>query len=100
LENIQKERLKDIAIISNNKQDNLQEVDLNEFEKEIFTEFVEQDPIKKKKISTIGELLHDVKNNPEKKDTQSLLICIDEKLTLLMENQQKIMEKLSITSVL
>ena len=100
LENIQKERLKDIAIISNKKQDNLQEVDLNEFEKEIFTEFVEQDPIKKKKICTIGELLHDVQNNPEKKDTQSLLISIDEKLTLLMENQQKIIEKLSITSVL
>jgi hypothetical protein len=100
LENIQKERLKDIAIISNNKQDNLQEVDLNEFEKEIFTEFVEQDAIKKKKICTIGELLHDVQNNAEKKDTQSLLISIDEKLTLLMENQQKILEKLSITSVL
>uniref|UniRef100_A0A6C0DW97 Uncharacterized protein n=1 Tax=viral metagenome TaxID=1070528 RepID=A0A6C0DW97_9ZZZZ len=96
LENIQKERLKDIAIISNKKQDNLQEVDLNEFEKEIFTEFVEQDPIKKKKICTIGELLHDVQNNPEKKDTQSLLLSIDEKLTLLMGNQQKIMEKLGL----
>ena len=84
---------------------NLEEVDLNEFEKEIFTEFVEREPIKKKKISTIGELLQDVQfvttpTTIEKKDTQSLLLCIDEKLTLLIENQQKILEKLSITSVL
>lgn len=107
LENIQKERLKDIAapIISNKKQDNLEEVDLNEFEKEIFTEFVEREPIKKKKISTIGELLQDVQfvttpTTIEKKDIHSLLVSIDEKLTLLMVNQQKILEKLSITSVL
>ena len=119
LENIQKERLKDIKepiasnnnasnnIASNNnvtnkKQDKLEVVDLNVFEKEIFTENVVQDQstIKKKKIVTIEELLNNVESIPEKKDTQSLLLIIDKKLTLLMENQQKILEKLGLTRIL
>ena len=109
LENIQKERLKDIKepiatnnIATNKKQDKLEVVDLNVFEKEIFTENVVQDQstIKKKKIVTIEELLNNVESIPEKNDTQSLLMIIDKKLTLLMENQQKILEKLGLTRIL
>jgi hypothetical protein len=55
--------------------------------------------VSKKKISTIEELLYDIQNVP-KKDNQSLLMTIDNKLTLLMENQQKIMEKLGLTRAL
>lgn len=109
LENIQKERLKDIkSPIATNpiiqttlkNQDKLEVVDLNVFEKDIITESVVQEPqISKKKISTIEELLYDIQNVP-KKDNQSLLITIDSKLTLLMENQQKIMEKLGLTRAL
>jgi len=108
LENIQKERLKDIKepIVTNNiiqttlkKQDKLEVVDLNVFEKDIITEGVVQEPLvsKKKKISTIEELLYDIQNVPAKKDTESLLVLIDSKLTLLMEKQQKILEKLGLT---
>lgn len=108
LENIQKERLKDIkSPIATNpiiqttlkKQDKLEVVDLNVFEKDIITEGVVQEPLvsKKKKISTIEELLYDIQNVPAKKDTESLLVLIDEKLTLLMEKQQKILEKLGLT---
>ena len=109
LENIQKERLKDIKepiatnnIATNKKQDKLEVVDLNVFEKEIFTENVVQDQstIKKKKIVTIEELLNNVESIPEKNDTQSLLMIIDKKLTLLMENQQKILEKLGLARIL
>jgi hypothetical protein len=109
LENIQKERLKDIKepIATNNsatnnsatnkKQDKLEVVDLNVFEKNIFTENVVQDPpSSKKKIVTIEELLNNVQSIPEKKDTQSLLMIIDKKLTLLMANQEKILEKLGL----
>ena len=115
LENIQKERLKDIKtpiatnniatnnittnnIATNKKQDKLEVVDLNVFEKDIFTEKVVQDPSCsiKKKIVTIEELLNNVQSIPEKKDTQSLLMIIDKKLTLLMTNQEKIMEKLGL----
>jgi hypothetical protein len=109
LENIQKERLKDIkSPIATNpiiqttlkNQDQLEVVDLNVFEKDIITESVVQEPlVSKKKISTIEELLYDIQNVP-KKDNQSLLMTIDSKLTLLMENQQKIMEKLGLTRAL
>jgi hypothetical protein len=109
LENIQKERLKDIkSPIATNpiiqttlkNQDKLEVVDLNVFEKDIITESVVQEPlVSKKKISTIEELLYDIQNVP-KKDNQSLLMTIDSKLTLLMENQQKIMEKLGLTRAL
>jgi len=94
LDNIQKERLKDIKtpIATTLKtQDKLEMVDLNVFEKEIITENVS-----KRKISTIEELLYNIQSVPEKKDTQSLLNTIDEKLTLLIYNQQKIMEKLGL----
>ena len=116
LENIQKERLKDITspIIyesilkkqdkqdKQDKQENLEEVDLNVFEKNIVIEnsSVIQEPSKKKKITTIEELLYGVQVLPEKKDNISLLVSINEKLTHLMANQQKILEKLAITSVL
>ena len=110
LENIQKERLKDIKepIVTNpiiqttlKNQDKLEVVDLNVFEKDIITESVVQEPlVSKKKISTIEELLYDIQNVPAKKDTESLLVLIDSKLTLLMENQQKIMEKLGLTRAL
>jgi hypothetical protein len=105
LENIQKERLKDIKepiatnnIATNKKQDKLEVVDLNLFEKDIFTEKVVQDPPSsiKKKIVTIEELLNNVQSIPEKKDNQSLLMIIDKKLTLLMANQEKILEKLGL----
>jgi hypothetical protein len=107
LKNIQQERLKDIAppIIyesilkkqeKQEKQENLEEVDLNVFEKDIVTENVIQEPSKKKKITTIEELLYDSQNIPEKKDNISLLVSIDSKLTLLMANQQKILEKLGL----
>ena len=111
LENIQKERLKDIKspiqepIIQKSQQleqseqsVNIELVNLNDFEKDIFAEKIAQDPstINKKKIVTIEELLNSVQTVPEKKDTQSLLLSIDEKLTHLMENQRKILEKLGL----
>ena len=108
LENIQKERLKDIKspiqepIIQKSQKleqsVNIELVNLNDFEKELFTEKIAQDPstINKKKIVTIEELLNNVQTVPEKKDTQSLLMSIDEKLTHLMENQHKILEKLGL----
>jgi predicted nucleotidyltransferase len=120
LENIQKERLRDIkepiatnnnainnnAInnnatnnnATNNKQDKLEVVDLNVFEKEILTDNVVQDQpsLTKKKIVTIDELLNNIQSIPEKKDSDSLLMTIDNKLTLLMANQQKILEKLGL----
>ena len=114
LENIQKERLKDIKTpiltpilnpilnpipnpIPNvqspilKKHDSLEVVDLTKFEKE-----TEQEPIKKKKIVTIEELLYTSQSIPEKKDTQSVLLSIEEKITLLMANQEKILEKLDL----
>ena len=106
LENIQKERLKDIKtpILNPNpnpnpnvqspivkKHDSLEVVDLTKFEKE-----TEQEPIKKKKIVTIEELLYTSQSIPEKKDTQSVLLSIEEKITLLMANQEKILEKLDL----
>ena len=110
LENIQKERLKDIKtpILNPNpnpnpipnpnvqspilkKHDSLEVVDLTKFEKE-----TEQEPIKKKKIVTIEELLYTSQSIPEKKDTQSVLLSIEEKITLLMANQEKILEKLGL----
>ena len=110
LENIQKERLKDIKtpILNPNpnpnpipnpnvqspilkKHDSLEVVDLTKFEKE-----TEQEPIKKKKIETIEELLYTSQSIPEKKDTQSVLLSIEEKITLLMVNQEKILEKLDL----
>jgi hypothetical protein len=107
LKNIQQERLKDIAppIIYDSilkkqekqeKQENLEEVDLNVFEKDIVTENVIQEPSKKKKITTIEELLYDSQNVQEKKDNTSLLVSMDTKLTLLLANQQKILEKLGL----
>ena len=112
LENIQKERLKDLKnlvttpIVVNKitnqvleKQDKLEVVDLNMFEKAIITENAIPEPSRKKKISTIEELLQDVQGVTEKKDTQTLLLSIDNKLTHLIANQQKILEKLAITSV-
>jgi hypothetical protein len=104
LENIQKERLKDIKkpeMLEKpekpEKPINIELVNLNDFEKELFTEKPVQDPqISKKKIVTIEELLHTIQPVPEKKDTQSLLLSIDEKLITLMTNQQKIMEKLGL----
>lgn len=111
LENIQKERLKDIKspiqepIIQKSQKSekleqsvNIELVNLNDFEKELFTEKPVQDPstINKKKIVTIEELLNSVQSVPEKKDTQSLLLSIDEKLITLMNNQRKIMEKLGL----
>jgi hypothetical protein len=104
LKNIQQERLKDIAppiiyesvVRKQDNQENLEEVDLNVFEKDIVTENVIQEPSKKKKITTIEELLYDSQNIPEKKDNTSLLVSIDSKLTLLMANQQKILEKLGL----
>jgi hypothetical protein len=76
---------------------NIELVNLNDFEKELFTETPIQDPpISKKKIVTIEDLLHTIQPVPEKKDTQSLLLSIDEKLITLMTNQQKIMEKLGL----
>jgi hypothetical protein len=122
LENIQKERLKDIKtpiqepLIKkpekpeklemlemleksemSEKPINIELVNLNDFEKELFTEKPVQDPqISKKKIVTIEELLHTIQPVPEKKDNQSLLLSIDEKLIALMNNQQKIMEKLGL----
>ena len=108
LENIQKERLKDIKTPILNpipnpipnpnvqspivkKHDSLEVVDLTKFEKE-----TEQEPIKKKKIATIEELLYTSQSIPEKKDTQSVLLSIEEKITLLMANQEKILEKLDL----
>ena len=108
LENIQKERLKDIKTPILNpipnpipnpnvqspilkKHDSLEVVDLTKFEKE-----TEQEPIKKKKIETIEELLYTSQSIPEKKDTQSVLLSIEEKITLLMANQEKILEKLGL----
>ena len=112
LENIQKERLKDlknlvttpivVSKITNQvleKQDKLEVVDLNMFEKAIITENAIPEPSRKKKISTIEELLQDVQGVTEKKDTQTLLLSIDNKLTHLIANHQKILEKLAITSV-
>jgi hypothetical protein len=104
LENIQKERLKDIKkpeILEKpemlEKPINIELVNLNDFEKELFTEKPIQDPsISKKKIITIEDLLHTIQPVPEKKDNQSLLLSIDEKLITLMTNQQKIMEKLGL----
>ena len=110
LKNIQQERLKDIApsIIyesivkkqdkqeKQDNQENLEEVDLNVFEKDIVTENVIQEPSKKKKITTIEELLYDSQNVQEKKDNTSLLVSMDAKLTLLLANQQKILEKLGL----
>jgi hypothetical protein len=101
LENIQKERLKDIKkpeiLEKPEKPINIELVNLNDFEKELFTEKPVQDPsISKKKIVTIEELLHTIQPVPEKKDTQSLLLSIDEKLIALINNQQKIMEKLGL----
>lgn len=109
LENIQKERLKDIKtpiqepLIQKPEQPekpiNIELVNLNDFEKELFTEKIVQDPptpISKKKIVAIEDLLHTIQNVPEKKDNQSLLLSIDEKLMLLLTNQQKIMEKLGL----
>jgi hypothetical protein len=76
---------------------NIELVNLNDFEKELFTETPIQDPpISKKKIVTIEDLLHTIQPVPEKKDTQSLLLSIDEKLITLMTNQQKIMDKLGL----
>ena len=113
LENIQKERLKDlknlvttpivVSKITNQvleKQDKLEVVDLNMFEKAIITENAIPEPSRKKKISTIEELLQDVQGVTEKKDTQTLLLSIDNKLTHLIANQQKILEKLALTSIL
>ena len=104
LENIQKERLKDIKTPILNpipnpnvqspilkKHDSLEVVDLTKFEKE-----TEQEPIKKKKIVTIEELLYTSQSIPENKDTQSVLLSIEEKITLLMANQEKILEKLDL----
>ena len=104
LENIQKERLKDIKTPIPNpipnpnvqspivkKHDSLEVVDLTKFEKE-----TEQEPIKKKKIVTIEELLYTSQSIPENKDTQSVLLSIEEKITLLMANQEKILEKLGL----
>jgi hypothetical protein len=104
LKNIQQERLKDIAppiiyesiVRKQDNQENLEEVDLNVFEKDIVTENVIQEPSKKKKITTIEELLYDSQNVPEKKDNTSLLVSMDAKLTLLLANQQKILEKLGL----
>jgi len=110
LKNIQQERLKDIAppiiydsiLKKQEKQEkqenleNLEEVDLNVFEKDIVTENVIQEPSKKKKITTIEELLYDSQNVQEKKDNTSLLVSMDAKLTLLLANQQKILEKLGL----
>lgn len=108
LENIQKERLKDIKspiqepiiqkLQKSEQSVNIELVNLNDFEKELFAEKIAQDPstINKKKIVTIEELLNNVESIPEKKDTQSLLLSIDEKLTHLMENQRKILEKLGL----
>jgi hypothetical protein len=107
LENIQKERLKDIKkpemleksekLEMSEKPINIELVNLNDFEKELFTEKPVQDPqISKKKIVTIEELLHTIQPVSEKKDNQSLLLSIDEKLITLMTNQQKIMEKLGL----
>jgi hypothetical protein len=107
LDNIQKERLKDIKkpekpemlemFEMSEKPINIELVNLNDFEKELFTEKVVQDPqISKKKIVTIEDLLHTIQPVPEKKDTQSLLLSIDEKLITLISNQQKIMEKLGL----
>jgi hypothetical protein len=111
LENIQKERLKDInatpisatPIAQNSikepisekpeKPNKLELLDLNTFEKAI------EEPPKKKKISTIEELLYDVQSETEKKNNVSVLVSIDNKLTLLMENQQKILEKLALLNV-
>ena len=81
------------------KQDKLEVVDLNIFEKAIITENAIPEPSRKKKISTIEELLQDVQGVTEKKDTQTLLLSIDNKLTHLIANQQKILEKFAITSV-
>jgi hypothetical protein len=76
---------------------NIELVNLNDFEKELFTEKPVQDPqLSKKKIVTIEELLHTIQPVPEKKDNQGLLLSIDEKLITLMTNQQKIMEKLGL----
>ena len=110
LENIQKERLKDIKkpemLEKSEKSEmldmlekpiNIELVNLNDFEKELFTEKPIQDPqISKKKIVTIEDLLHTIQPVSEKKDNQSLLLSIDEKLITLMTNQQKIMEKLGL----
>jgi hypothetical protein len=104
LKNIQQERLKDIAppiiyesiVKKQDNQENLEEVDLNVFEKDIVTENVIQEPSKKKKITTIEELLYDSQNVQEKKDNTSLLVSMDTKLTLLLANQQKILEKLGL----
>lgn len=108
LENIQKERLKDIKspiqepIIQKSQKleqsVNIELVNLNDFEKELFTEKIAQDPstINKKKIVTIEELLNSVQSVPAKKDTESLLLSIDEKLITLMNNQRKILEKLGL----
>ena len=105
LENIQKERLKDIKTPILNpipnpnvqspivkKHDSLEVVDLTKFEKE--TE--QEPPTQKKKIVTIEELLYTSQSIPEKKDTQSVLLSIEEKITLLMANQEKILEKLGL----
>lgn len=107
LENIQKERLKDIKTPIPNpipipnpnvqspilkKHDSLEVVDLTKFEKE--TE--QEPPTQKKKIVTIEELLYTSQSIPEKKDTQSVLLSIEEKITLLMANQEKILEKLDL----
>lgn len=107
LENIQKERLKDIKTPIPNpipipnpnvqspivkKHDSLEVVDLTKFEKE--TE--QEPPTQKKKIVTIEELLYTSQSIPEKKDTQSVLLSIEEKITLLMANQEKILEKLGL----
>ena len=107
LENIQKERLKDIKTPILNpipnpnpnlnvqspivkKHDSLEVVDLTKFEKE--TE--QEPPTQKKKIVTIEELLYTSQSIPENKDTQSVLLSIEEKITLLMANQEKILDKL------
>lgn len=105
LENIQKERLKDIKTPIPNpipnpnvqspivkKHDSLEVVDLTKFEKE--TE--QEPPTQKKKIVTIEELLYTSQSIPENKDTQSVLLSIEEKITLLMANQEKILEKLDL----
>jgi len=75
------------------KPNKLELLDLNMFEKAI------EEPPKKKKISTIEELLYDVQSEAEKKNNVSVLLSIDNKLTLLMENQQKILEKLALLNV-
>ena len=75
------------------KPNKLELLDLNTFEKVI------EEPPKKKKISTIEELLYDVQSEAEKKNNVSVLVSIDNKLTLLMENQQKILEKLALLNV-